>query len=1019
MALITQQVLFDSCDPGSWRAKVEKWSRIFDKQVDAFRFVDGKRTSHPGEKWKVLSSQVPRSKWVSPSADYGSGRVFLAVREDNFFPLLQEVLSNEKYFYEILRENAPVHLFFDCEFPRGHHSIALPKSFTNDEHKEVDIALNGLVCGEKLVALLLFRCCVDLSHLFPHGTIDEESISRHTCGTSGHQLASVEEAPITTSDAERRNFPPALFSAEDVIHLDSSTANKFSRHLIIRLKNGAMFRNTAHAGEFVRSVLYSILEGWKQSDSTRDQGSVDPVSVNGTASAEEIVVNTPTFQFTKEEILRYCEMTDTSSDKEAYFSCLEAHLSRQFWVETDKFLVHCPHKEEVSIEAPQNTAEATRSAVGQDNTSEQSLRSLLALESFVDARVYTKNRAMRMPYSGKRKESGHMLFMPARSNRFRVTARTLSTFLATFQQNMDDNRNASVNFQSTLRPVEFSLAYWMKYVYALDCSIQKPPTVPQSVDCDAIETNIRTSSEITPIDNGQGNPPLLPLPWILRDLMRQATSIDKRDGTIQLQDKTGKILTITTKSIAKEKPEDAAAIGRLDHNMGIDEAMQRGANIGMAPQKESHSNIHDEDEDQTKEMMDNPSVEGTCSEPSKLASLDTALVIASSRKREQEIVRHSLITDFLYPLPEEELVVSPKTCLGIPMAITNPDLTSAIPLDETLTSIAEEFEQGMLDDLLTRSLDEVLQARSCTSITPRQTAHCSISSLATNNPNIPNSADGGTNDARCTSERPTTPPPKFQVVMHPHQDYLPLLVYPRLLTTSQWRSFLQHPRFFTNTGASITAPLTNSLIASRTFKRCRNDASETSFDRPIDSLHARNSTNMQCTVTDQPAAVFPFPGLQHWIEHIATGPMCPITHKLLYPNQSSLYIHCSIAKWSGRQELVTIKHIPRDTSFFATEKLQVNEQQIQAKAPITNQTETILVFTHIDIHIRNSRYCYAVSRHHKSNGVIWKVNLLAGNAYQVCWDPDCRGLRSPVFSLPPSILPNQIPLGAIVVQQEE
>ena len=42
--------------------------------------------------------------------------------------------------------------------------------------------------------------------------------------------------------------------AEAVVELDSSTATKFSRHLIIPLK-GAAFANNGHVGAFVGAML--------------------------------------------------------------------------------------------------------------------------------------------------------------------------------------------------------------------------------------------------------------------------------------------------------------------------------------------------------------------------------------------------------------------------------------------------------------------------------------------------------------------------------------------------------------------------------------------------------------------------------------------------------------------------------------------------------------------------------------------------------------------------------------------
>lgn len=58
-----------------------------------------------------------------------------------------------------------------------------------------------------------------------------------------------------------------------------------------------------------------------------------------------------------------------------------------------------------------------------------------------------------------------------------------------------------------------------------------------------------------------------------------------------------------------------------------------------------------------------------------------------------------------------------------------------------------------------------------------------------------------------------------------------------------------------------------------------------------------------------------------------------------------------------------------------------------------------------DIH--GNRYCHRVGRQHKSNGVMYVVNLLQGIFYQKCHDPDCRraGFMSNDFPVPAHLLP--------------
>ena len=53
-----------------------------------------------------------------------------------------------------------------------------------------------------------------------------------------------------------------------------------------------------------------------------------------------------------------------------------------------------------------------------------------------------------------------------------------------------------------------------------------------------------------------------------------------------------------------------------------------------------------------------------------------------------------------------------------------------------------------------------------------------------------------------------------------------------------------------------------------------------------------------------------------------------------------------------------------------------------------------------------SRYCERIGREHKSNHVMYIVDFQRGGYYQKCYDPDCRGYRSPVRQVPWDVLSN-------------
>ncbi|XP_022865174.1 DNA-directed primase/polymerase protein [Olea europaea var. sylvestris] len=53
-----------------------------------------------------------------------------------------------------------------------------------------------------------------------------------------------------------------------------------------------------------------------------------------------------------------------------------------------------------------------------------------------------------------------------------------------------------------------------------------------------------------------------------------------------------------------------------------------------------------------------------------------------------------------------------------------------------------------------------------------------------------------------------------------------------------------------------------------------------------------------------------------------------------------------------------------------------------------------------------NRYCERIGRQHKSNHVIYVVDLRRAAYYQKCHDPDCRGYRSPIRPIPDDVLPD-------------
>jgi hypothetical protein len=60
----------------------------------------------------------------------------------------------------------------------------------------------------------------------------------------------------------------------------------------------------------------------------------------------------------------------------------------------------------------------------------------------------------------------------------------------------------------------------------------------------------------------------------------------------------------------------------------------------------------------------------------------------------------------------------------------------------------------------------------------------------------------------------------------------------------------------------------------------------------------------------------------------------------------------------------------------------------------------------ITYQISGTKFCHRIGRHHKSNHIMFEANLNQGYVIQKCWDPDCRGYKSPPYFIPQQTIPH-------------
>lgn len=195
---------------GKWESMVkqieERASHYERKPLSSVYRPRLSKPEEPSSIWKIFHRQNQAFNFVKSCKEsvhvfalehkMGNGqRIYLVTSYAQFW-FYYKTRTTLLHCYEVIPENAVCKLYFDLEF----NKLANPGAD-----------------GKEMVALLVQHVCEALQEIY----------SVHC-------------------------------SAEDVLNLDSSTEEKFSRHLIFQLHDVA-FKDNTHVGNFVRKILQPAL----------------------------------------------------------------------------------------------------------------------------------------------------------------------------------------------------------------------------------------------------------------------------------------------------------------------------------------------------------------------------------------------------------------------------------------------------------------------------------------------------------------------------------------------------------------------------------------------------------------------------------------------------------------------------------------------------------------------------------------------------------------------------------------
>lgn len=216
------------------------------------------KLEHPPSIWKLFLRQAQAFNFVKSCKEdvhvfalekEGSDgqRIYLVTTYTELW-FYYKYRKNLLHCYEVIPENAVCKLYFDLEFNK---------------------LVNPRADGKKMVALLIQHVCKALQELY-----------KVNC------------------------------SADDVFNLDSSTDEKFSRHLIFQL-HGVAFKDNVHVGNFVRKILQPAFHLIAGEDDQRSQAT----AVHGISHYSEATPTKQGVSFSKICADKLEESSTLSSEK--------------------------------------------------------------------------------------------------------------------------------------------------------------------------------------------------------------------------------------------------------------------------------------------------------------------------------------------------------------------------------------------------------------------------------------------------------------------------------------------------------------------------------------------------------------------------------------------------------------------------------------------------------------------------------------------------------------------------------
>ena len=158
--------------------------------------------------------------------------------------------------------------------------------------------------------------------------------------------------------------------------------------------------------------------------------------------------------------------------------------------------------------------------------------------------------------------------------------------------------------------------------------------------------------------------------------------------------------------------------------------------------------------------------------------------------------------------------------------------------------------------------------------------------------------------------------------------------------------------------------------------------------------HFNKNIELIASTISEKSGISPFPLIDDFVTSLACkgGPVGRISQWLLKSTSMPRLSKPCTKQLEHNSRCTSPSHSPKSENWNAS----------CSKVPEVGDSPIFI----LEYQIVGNRFCHNIHRAHKSNNIMFEVNLNRGYVCQKCWDVDCKGFRSQPIYIPVQICPS-------------